>query len=304
MGENHGYGIRGRFGHTLFACAAFSLASVVACGAPAGDRETPASRPANALPPRVTPEGGGGFVLRTVRVDGEDWNYQVFVPKGYSPAKAWPVILYLHGNGEKGRDGDLPTRAGLGLVVRARADSFPAIVVFPQSAVGDWPRVHGPYTRVALASLDSTLRQFHVDTTRVYLMGFSYGAVASMELLGEHASRFAAWVPVSQGGYCCTDTHKIPQFRTNTIAWYLPRLRTMPIWIVRGGKDTPETASFARYLAKTLRAAGDPVELRIYPNSGHIVDEGIADPALENWLMAQRLGVAPRPVVHADSVAH
>src|SRR3546814_4051248 len=86
-----------------------------------------------ALPMDTTPAAmrHAEFVQREVVVDGRSHRYQVFVPAAASAAKP-PVILFLHGSGERGDDGIKPTLAGLGPHVRANAGRFPAIVVFPQ----------------------------------------------------------------------------------------------------------------------------------------------------------------------------
>src|SRR5207248_1749696 len=74
-----------------------------------------------------------GFVVRTTTVDGATYRYQVFVPRRAGRGGRPPVILYLHGAGERGTDGDLQTMVGLGPVMKGRAESFPAIVVLPQA---------------------------------------------------------------------------------------------------------------------------------------------------------------------------
>src|SRR5712672_2409699 len=78
--------------------------------------------------PRTT-----GFLLRTFKDETGSHKYTVFVPHGYTPAKKWPVILFLHGAGERGSDGVLPIYYGLGPLVRVREANFPFVVVFPQA---------------------------------------------------------------------------------------------------------------------------------------------------------------------------
>src|SRR5438445_10522171 len=73
-----------------------------------------------------------GFLGRRLTLAGQSHHYQVFVPFSYTASQRWPVILFLHGAGERGDDGLLPTQVGLGAAVRQNAARFPAIVVFPQ----------------------------------------------------------------------------------------------------------------------------------------------------------------------------
>ena len=73
-----------------------------------------------------------GFITRSL-LDGQDQRlYQVYVPSDYTPEKRWPVILFLHGAGEGGRDALLPTEYQLGSAIRRNAARYPGIVVFPQ----------------------------------------------------------------------------------------------------------------------------------------------------------------------------
>ncbi len=76
-----------------------------------------------------------GFLDRIVTVGGSTYRYQVYVPQSYDQEASWPVILFLHGAGERGSDGIFQTEVGLGPAIRRRPDRYPAIVVFPQNDV-------------------------------------------------------------------------------------------------------------------------------------------------------------------------
>src|SRR5437879_235315 len=114
-----------------------------------------------------------GFLDRRVSVASQSHHYQVFVPFSYTPSQRWPVILFLHGAGERGDDGLLQTQVGLGAAVRQNAARFPAIIVFPQMpAESAWT---GTPAQVAIAALEQVSREFQVDSDRVYLTGLSMG---------------------------------------------------------------------------------------------------------------------------------
>src|SRR5690606_5978478 len=112
-------------------------------------------------------------------VDGRVHRYQVFVPaRAAAPGKA-PVILFLHGSGERGDDNRRQLTVGLGPHVRSRADDFPAIVVFPQVPEGsEWHQL----ADVAFAQLDAATREFAGDPDRTYLTGLSMGGYGAWEL--------------------------------------------------------------------------------------------------------------------------
>src|SRR5206468_7629685 len=103
-----------------------------------------------------------------------DWSSDVCSSDlSYTASQRWPVILFLHGAGERGDDGLLQTQVGLGAAVRQNAARFPAIIVFPQMpAESAWT---GTPAQVAIAALEQVSREFQVDSDRLYLTGLSMG---------------------------------------------------------------------------------------------------------------------------------
>src|SRR5262249_26166880 len=79
-----------------------------------------------------------GFLDRTVTIAWTSYRYQVFVPEDWNDKKVWPVILFLHGSGERGDDGLLQTDVGLPSAIRMGRERFPSIVVIPQCRKGIW----------------------------------------------------------------------------------------------------------------------------------------------------------------------
>jgi len=104
----------------------------------------------------------GRFEARAVKVDGETAYYQVFIPAASARTPgSLPVVLFLHGSGERGGDGGKQTHAGLGPYLRAHAADFPALAVFPQvPGREEWS---GRNNRVALAALDAAIAEFGAD---------------------------------------------------------------------------------------------------------------------------------------------
>src|SRR5262245_1950575 len=98
-----------------------------------------------------------GFLDRSVKVDGVEFRYQVFVPRGFDRKKSWPVILALHGGGEYGSDGVRQTNVGLAPAIRRSIERFPAIVIFPQAKADGKPGWQLDGGRAAMTALDRTL---------------------------------------------------------------------------------------------------------------------------------------------------
>ncbi len=229
----------------------------------------------------MTRSDSGTFVAREVTLDGVSRRYQVFVPSRRAGAHP-PVILFLHGSGERGDDGVKPTQVGLGPYVRAHAADFPAIVVFPQSAEnGDWgwdPQNAG----FAFAALEAATQEFSGDRNRTYLTGVSMGGFGTWALARERPSLFAALVPVCGGVG--------PKVATSPYDEVARQFRDMPIWIFHGAKDDAVEPERSRRMAAALKAAGArDAHYTEFPDANHNAwDPAYATPELWTWLFAQR----------------
>src|SRR6185503_5039243 len=138
--------------------------------------------------------GETGFLNRTVKVGAETYPYQVYVPANWTKAKKWPVILFLHGAGERGNDGLIQTEIGIGTAIRRHPERIPAIVVMPQCAKNRWWS-EAEMQAQALKALDRTIKEFNGDTTRVYLTGLSMGGHGSWVMASSNPGKFAAIAP-------------------------------------------------------------------------------------------------------------
>ncbi|HST43994.1 MAG TPA: prolyl oligopeptidase family serine peptidase [Luteimonas sp.] len=240
----------------------------------------------------------GTFVDRTVSVDGAAHRYRVFVPAGPADAapgsdRARPVVLFLHGSGERGADGAAPASVGLGPYLRAHAATFPALVVFPQvPADQEWAQ----NAAVAMAALDAATAEFGGDAARTYLTGISMGGYGTWELALRHPGRFAALVPVCGG---ITAPPGRPQLRvaaadtaSDPFAETARRLRTVPTWIFHGGRDDVVPPEQSRRMAAALAAAGaGDSHYSEFAGVGHASwDAAYAHAPMWDWLLAHRLG--------------
>ena len=227
-----------------------------------------------------------GFLDRTVTVEGKSYAFQVYVPRNYRPRPAAPIILALHGAGERGSDGLLQTEVGLAGAIRRHPERWPAVVVFPQAPPEllwqDLP------ARVAMAALAQAEREFRTDPNRVYLMGLSMGGNGTWYLAYHNPDRFAAIVPVC--GF-------VGAFRTVTpvapgpdpYAGVAQRIARLPVWIIHGDADSVVPVTESRRMAEALRAAGAQVTYKELPGVNHNSwDPGFADAALPTWLFQQR----------------
>lgn len=244
----------------------------------------------------VPPARPGQFVERSVGVDGRAHRYQVFVPSPAAGARP-PVVLFLHGSGERGDDGRAQVTAGLGPAVRRRAADFPAIVVFPQAPAGsEW----SDNEALALATLDAALTEFGGDPSRVYLTGMSMGGYGTWDLAARHPARFAALVPVC-GGVTSPGARR-PTLRVTAadgsadpFAAVAASVKDIPAWIFHGAKDDVVPPEQSRRMHAALQAAGArDVRYTEWPDANHNSwDATYADADLWAWLLARRREPTP-----------
>ena len=233
----------------------------------------------------------GQFMKRTVMVDGEKRTYQVFVPASHSTKKPLPIVLFLHGSGERGSDGENQLNAGLGPYVRAHANDFPAIVVFPQAPEnGEWM---GKNVDMALAALDAATEEFNGDPKRTYLTGLSMGGYGTWETAISAPARFAALVPICGALLAPRPGREIHV--TEVVGAADPytalasRVKHIPIWIFHGAKDDVVPPDDDRKSFAALQAAGANVQYTEFPEANHNSwDATYQLDAMWTWLFAQR----------------
>ena len=232
-----------------------------------------------------------GFLDRTVAVAGHDYHYQVYVPAGYSTRDKWPVILFLHGSGERGSDGVLQTTAGLGTAIRRNAKRFPAIVVFPQAPDGtEWV---GTQSDMALATLNQAIREFHADPDRMYLTGLSLGGYGTWYLAYRHPELFAAVVPIC-GWIEDFPGHQspapvVPASEGAPLKAVASRLGKTPIWIFHGEMDSAVPVGGSRGPAAALQSVSANVRYTEFPGMDHEVWNAVyGSDTFVSWLFAQR----------------
>lgn len=234
-----------------------------------------------------------GFNAREIIFGGATHRFQVFLPARYSPARAWPVVLSLHGSGERGTDGAIQLRMGLGPYLRDHAVSFPAVVVLPQMPIGAAEGKATPATfqqadALAMAELDSTLAAIHADSSRIYLTGVSMGATRSWEILYRRPAFFAATVPIAGivCGWCLTGDRSTTNSQADALI--VRGIPPTPAWLFHGSLDRSALAANDDTLVPLLKSANWGVRYTEYAGAAHDVwTLAYQDPELWRWLFAQ-----------------
>lgn len=206
-------------------------------------------------------------------------NYLLYAPAAIrtNPARRWPLVVFLHGYGERGNEPQLLTAQPLPKTL-AHTTSFPAIVFSPQLPLqfNGWSEMIEPVD----ALVQQLRAHYPVDRHRLYLTGLSTGGYGTWTYALRHPNRFAALVPIA-GGY---EQGGVPR---NICA-----LRNTPIWAFHGALDTIITPEHSEILVRALRACGSKVvRFTLYAGVDHFHSwpRAYADPALWRWLFSQRL---------------
>lgn len=196
-------------------------------------------------------------------------NYLLYLPQGYDIDKnrRWPLIVFLHGSGERGEDLNKIKVNGLPKLLETKHD-FPFIVVSPQvPSEDDWD------IDTLDALLDEVLELLPVDRDRVYLTGLSMGGHATWKWAVQRPERFAAIAPVCGAG---------PRYRACA-------LTHLPIWTFHGDQDTVVPYSASEIMVKAVQACGGEVQLTTYPGGGHDAwTETYANPELYHWFLQHK----------------
>ncbi len=213
--------------------------------------------------------------LKLKKTQAIQLDYLLFLPKGYEPKseKRWPLILFLHGAGERGTNVWKVATHGPPKNVTANPE-FPFIVVSPQCPGGEiWSN------DALLALLDEIVRKHAVDTKRIYLTGLSMGGYGTWRLGLTHPEKFAAIVPICGGGELITVLVANGE--------KAKALKTLGVWAFHGGKDPVVPLEESQRMVELVKKAGvRDVKLKIYPEAGHDSwTETYKDPELYKWLL-------------------
>lgn len=197
----------------------------------------------------------------------EQLRYWLYLPEDYGSQEKCPLILFLHGAGERGDDLEKVKVHGPPKLVEQRTDC-PAIVVSPQC-----PNERIWSTSQLSLLLDKCMETLKVDPDRVYVTGLSMGGFGTWALAAKEPKRFAAAVPICGGG----DVSKAS------------RLVDLPIWVFHGGKDTVVTPDYSQRMVDAIRkAGGTKVKLTIYPEANHDSwTKTYANDDVARWLLSQ-----------------
>ena len=232
------------------------------------------------------------FAERHLLVEGRLYGYQVFVPDGWTAERSWPVVLFLHGSGERGDDNRKQLSQGLPPWLTKHGAAFPAVVVMPQAPEDQfWS---GQAEQAAMRALEATIAEFHGDRERLYLTGLSMGGYGAWQIAADHPGTFAAAAIICGGVLPLADLPALKVIGAPAGApaypWVAERIGVLPVWLFHGRDDKVVPPADSQAMYATLQARGSEVKYTEFPG----VDHGswvpaYATPELWPWMFSHRL---------------
>jgi poly(3-hydroxybutyrate) depolymerase len=239
---------------------------------------------------RHQPRQETGFLNRQLVLRGVVHRYQVYLPEQWSATdhKLWPVILFLHGRGERGAEGMWQTQIGLPEAVRDHPERWPFIIVMPQCPQGAfWTDPDS--LAMAMQALDDETAEFHGDPQRTYLAGLSMGGYGAWELIREHPHRWAA-VTLSASGIFWSYAPERWQRVSTLPAEYARALGHTSVWLFHGTDDAVVQPKQDELLFDAIKNEGGRVRLWLYQGLHHDCwTRAFKEPDLARWLLAHHL---------------
>lgn len=224
-------------------------------------------------------------------ISGKDTlNYRVMMPENLEFPNKFPVVLFLHGAGERGNENAKQLTHGSELFYKVR-DSFPAIVIFPQCPQDDYwanatlDRSTNPITlkfpvnsapttsmNLVMALMDGLLDQPYVDKNQVYVGGLSMGGMGTFEILKRKPEVFvAAFAICGAGNPEASEVYA----------------KTIPMWIFHGANDDVVDPQHSVSMVSGILKYGGKPNFSLFAKDNHNSwDSAFAEPELIPWLFS------------------
>ncbi|MDC6350796.1 prolyl oligopeptidase family serine peptidase [Zeaxanthinibacter sp. PT1] len=225
--------------------------------------------------------------------NSDSLQYRIMYPEGFSETKQYPVVLFLHGAGERGNDNTKQLAHGSSLFSTSEhRDQYPAIIIFPQCPAGQyWANVDvnrqvQPYTldfnyekgptkpmELVMELMDGILAEPYTKKEQVYVMGLSMGGMGTYEILYRKPEMFAAAVAICGGG------------DPKTVKTYA---KEVPMWIFHGAMDNVVDPIYSLQMGSQILEDGGFPNITIYSDANHNSwDPAFVEPGLLKWLFSK-----------------
>jgi acetyl esterase/lipase len=278
-------------GACIFLAATVSPASALAPGTVIPIASSPAASKSHHDKPEPAQETG--FLNRRIELHGVSYRFQVYLPEEWrrDDHKLWPIILFLHGRGERGSEGMWQTQIGLPEAVRDHPERWPFVIVLPQCPQTDY-WTDPEMMAMAMATLDRETEEFHGDPEHSYLSGLSLGGYGAWELARLYPHRWAA-IAIAAGGIFWSYAPERWEEVKTLPAEYAHAIGRTPVWLFHGSDDPVVPPRESELMFEALKAAGGHVRLWIYQGLHHDCwVRAYDEPELPRWLLSHHGSLA------------
>jgi len=221
-------------------------------------------------------------------------NYRILYPKKFKASQQYPVILFLHGSGERGNDNQKQLVHGSKLFLKRKImRKYPAVVIFPQCPEEDYwstvniDRTTSPFTlefdnvgeptnamAMVIALMDSVVNLDYALDSQIYVGGLSMGGMGTFEILSRRPAMFAAGFPICGGG------------SPESAALYG---KHTAMWVFHGAMDNVVHPSLSTAMVLALQKTGGEVRYTLYPKANHNSwDSAFSEKELLPWLFSHQ----------------
>lgn len=220
----------------------------------------------------------GEIVNRTLKMDGENFIYQLYLPPQITnKVENPPLLIFLHGIRERGTDGFV---SGMfATVVKQYLKQIPAIILLPQCRPNKFwsdPQMD----KMVVKQIEEVRREFSVDAKRKYLLGVSMGGYGVWHFAAEYSNDFAALVSICGGS---------PILNGDRFSPIAEKIGKTPAWLFHGAEDKVVQVSESRNMAAAIRENNGEVKYTEYPNASHNVWlNALGEKDLLPWLLSQK----------------
>jgi poly(3-hydroxybutyrate) depolymerase len=204
--------------------------------------------------------------------------YRLFIPTNYDSAERFPLVLFMHGAGERGNDNRYQLVGQTGALVFAAETNqldHPSFMAAPQCPVGySW--ADSSIRLRVFGMIDALQTEFSLDTNRLYITGLSLGGNGTWDYIAQYPGKYAAAVPMSGWGNSALAS----------------RMTQIAIWNFHAANDSTVDVSNSRSIVSAIRRLGGNPIYTEYATGGHVIwTPAYNTPVLMGWLYAQRRGV-------------
>ncbi|MEJ1222311.1 prolyl oligopeptidase family serine peptidase [Sediminicola sp. 1XM1-17] len=233
---------------------------------------------------------------KEIFIDKQDTlRYRIMWPENFNESKEYPLVLFLHGAGERGNDNTSQLVHGSSIFAdEYNRRNYPAIVIFPQCPKDDyWSNVKVDRSRTGIKKfkfkdqgtptkamgtllefMDGMMDKPFVKKDQLYVAGLSMGGMGTFEILSRRPDLFAAAMPICGGG----NPKSVSEYATN-----------IPIWAFHGAKDDVVSPLFTIKMIEEIIEQGGTPKFSLYDTANHNSwDPAFGEPNFLSWLFSHK----------------